>query len=149
MVLRNPDAMNMRRIVVGLGTTLALAGLLQSRPVPAGAIEANAVIRNVHYDCAFAPLFFASFPYSGLLVLNFNRGIITGTYTDTSIKPGSPFGNRLPHTVSGGADGSNIHLNIGAVWFNGIIQGDTISGSAMIRGRVYEFEAKERVAKAR
>lgn len=109
----------------------------------AEAVQATNV-RNVHYVAAYQPLVGGSIPFSGSLVLNFNRGIVSGTYTDESIQPGAPFANRRNAPVSGGVDGDNIHLNIGGSFsFNGKLEGDTISGSAFYRGRIYQFLAKQ------
>ncbi len=115
---------------------------------PAGAVQTTGVARNVQYVAAFEPLFNASIPFSGRIVLNFNNGIVSGSYTDMSIQPNAPFTNRVNVPISGGVDGDNIHFTIGGTFtFNGKIEGDTISGSATYRGKVYQFLARQGVPK--
>ena len=112
------------------------------------AIQTNGVARNVHYVAAFQPLNGGSIPFSAEMVLNYNNGIISGTYNDRSIQPNAPFANRTNVPVAGGVSGDNIHFSIGMTFsFNGKIEGDTISGSAYWRGRIYEFLARQGVPK--
>jgi hypothetical protein len=112
--------------------------------VPRADAVSTSMARNVHYVAAMQTLFGMGLPFSGTLVLNYNHGIVSGTYTDQSIQPGAPFANRPPVAVSGGVDGDNIHLNIGGSFnFNGKLEGDTISGSAFYRGKIVQFLARE------
>ncbi len=115
---------------------------------PAAAITTTGVAKNIHYVVAFQPLYGGNIPFSGTMILNFNNGIISGTYTDMSIQPYAPFQNRINVPVAGGVSGDNIHLQIGGtLTFNGKIEGDTISGSAFYHGRIYQFLAKQGVPK--
>lgn len=114
------------------------------------AISTNAEVRNVPYVVAYQPSIGGNggTPYSGKLILNYNHGIVSGRYTDESIKPGAPFAQRPNTSVSGGVDGNRIHFTIGGSFtFNGTIEGETISGSATYRGRIYNFMAKQGKAK--
>jgi hypothetical protein len=100
---------------------------------------------SVEYVAAFAPLHSQAYPYSGLLRLNINNGIISGTYVSTSIRP-DPMQGRIIE-VTGNISGDNVMFNIGnAIAFTGTIQGKkghTFVGSAIWRGHIYVFEAKQ------
>ncbi len=114
----------------------------------ANAVQTTGVARNVHYVAAFQPLFGANIPFSGRIVLNFNNGIVSGSYSDMSIQPNAPFSNRVNVPISGGVDGDNIHFSIGGTFtFNGKIERDAISGSATFRGQIYQFLARQGVPK--
>ena len=117
-------------------TVLALAG-------PADAVSTKGIARNVHYVVAFRPFNSMAIPFTGTMILTFNDGIVSGTYTDDSIKPGGPLANRRNVSVNGGVNGEAIHLTIGTLSFNGRLYGETIAGSAIERGRLYEFEAQQ------
>jgi hypothetical protein len=121
----------------------AAVGLLLALPTLARAVTIQGVAHNVPYVIAFHPLNSSAHPYVGQLHLNFNNGIVSGTYTDLSNKPGSPFanGNNLP--VSGNTSGSQVTLVIRQVTFRGTISGNTMSGSATIRGSIYTFHAQQ------
>ena len=97
--------------------------------------------RNVAYVIGFHPLHSSTQPYLGQMHLNFADGIISGTYTDISIKPGSPFANAHNLSVSGGASSDHVTLVIRNVTFRGTMTGQKMSGSATIRGTIYQFEA--------
>ena len=110
------------------------------------AVQTSGVARNVPYVAAFQPLMSANIPFSARMVLNYNNGVVSGNYTDMSIQPNAPFANRTNVPISGGVDGDNIHFSIGVAFtFNGKIEGDTISGSATYRGRIYQFLARQGV----
>jgi hypothetical protein len=116
--------------------------------IPAGLVAgARAVttqnVRNVPYVIGFHPLHSSQTPYLGQLHLNFNNGIVSGTYTDLSIRPGSPFANAHNIPVSGNLSGSQITLIVRQITFRGTVNGNKMSGSATIRGSIYTFEAQE------
>lgn len=126
------------------------AAALWAAPFRIEAISTNAEVRNVPYVVAYQPSIGGNgaTPYSGKMTLNYDRGIVSGRYTDESIKPGAPFAQRPNTSVSGGVNGHRIHFTIGGSFsFNGTIEGETISGSATYRGRIYNFMAKQGKAK--
>ena len=82
-------------------------------------------------------------PYLGQLHLTFNNGVVSGTYTDLSIRPGSPFANAQNLPVSGNVSESHVTLIIRQVTFRGTMSGNKMSGSATIRGSIYTFEAQQ------
>jgi hypothetical protein len=97
--------------------------------------------RNVAYVIGFQPLHSSTQPYLGQMHLNFANGIISGTYTDISIKPGGPFANAHNLSVSGGVSSDHVTLIIRNITFKGTMNGQKMSGSATIRGTIYQFEA--------
>ena len=120
---------------------VALSGALTSA---ADAVAVQGVVRDVPYVIGFAPLNSSTQPYVGQMHLNFNNGIISGRYTDISIKPGSPFANGYNLPVSGGVSGDgNVTLIVRQVTFRGTMKGTWMSGSATIHGRIYTFEAEQ------
>ena len=118
-----------------------LAGLAAA--ARAVAINGAATAQNVPYVIGFHPLHSSQTPYLGQMHLNFNHGIISGTYTDISIRPGSPFANAHNIAVSGGLSGSQITLHIRQITFRGTLTGEKMSGSATIRGSIYTFAAQQ------
>jgi hypothetical protein len=107
-------------------------------------VSSHNVVSNVPYVAAFAPLHSQSYPYSGNMRLNFNQGIISGSYTDTSIRPGGPLAQRMKAPVVGGVDAQgNIHFTIGPLSFHGTLRGPWITGTANARGRFWNFQAKQ------
>jgi hypothetical protein len=130
-----------------LGRGMAAAALLLTLAGIAGgaalAVTATGTAKNVPYVVAYRLKNTQDFPYEGTMVLNFNDGIISGTYTDSSVRPGGPLANRHNAQISGGTSGGNIHFTIGGGGFSfrGTITGDTITGTAQARGRMFEFEA--------
>jgi len=107
------------------------------------AVAVNGVVKNVPYVIGFHPLHSSQTPYLGQMHLNFNNGIISGTYTDISIRPGSPFANAHNIAVSGGLSGSQVSLHIRRVTFRGTLTGEKMNGSATIGGSIYTFEARQ------
>lgn len=108
------------------------------------AMSTQTVAHNVPYVAAYTPVNSNAQPYSGNMKLNFNHGIISGTYTDTSIKPGAPLYNRRNVPVSGGVDASGrANLIIGPLSFRGTLEGPLFSGTATIHGRRYTFKAHQ------
>jgi hypothetical protein len=128
------------RLLAGLAVAL-----LSAFPFQAGAVAVNAgaTAQNVPYVIGFHPLNSSQTPYLGQLHLNFNKGIVSGTYTDLSVRPGSPFANARNVPVAGGLSGSQITLHIRQVTFRGTLTGEKMSGSATIRGTVYAFHAQQ------
>ncbi|MBV8344846.1 MAG: hypothetical protein JO190_07625 [Candidatus Eremiobacteraeota bacterium] len=118
-----------------------LAGLPEA--ARAVAVNGNGTAQNVPYVIGFHPLHSSQTPYLGQMHLNFNHGIVSGTYTDMSIRPGSPFANAHNIPVSGGLSGSQITLNIRQITFRGTLTGEKMSGSATIRGSIYTFAAQQ------
>ena len=110
------------------------------------AYGAQSVVRNVPYVAAFAPLNSSASPFSGTMRLNFNHGIVSGYYDDTSISPRGPLANRLRVPVSGGVSGDgSINLLIGPLSFHGRLHGRWMKGTATAYGRIYTFSAKQGV----
>jgi hypothetical protein len=108
------------------------------------AMSTQAVAKDVPYVAAFAPLNSNAQPYSGNMKLNFNHGTISGTYTDTSLKPGGPLYNRRNVPVSGGVNSSgHATLLIGPLSFHGTLSGQWFSGTATVKGRIYTFKARQ------
>jgi hypothetical protein len=120
-----------------MAISLALPAAVQAVSVQSG------VARNVPYVIGFHPLNSSQHPYLGQMHLNFNHGVISGTYTDISVKPGSPFANAHNIPVSGGVSNSQVTLIIRQVTFRGTISGEKMSGSATIRGSIYQFAAQQ------
>jgi hypothetical protein len=130
----------MARQVFVLGFTIAL---LLVFPSNARAVAVQSVAHNVPYVIGFHPLHSSQTPYLGQMHLNFNKGIVSGTYTDISTRPGSPFANSHNIAVSGGLSGSQITLHVRQVTFRGTLSGEKMSGSATIRGTIYTFAAQQ------
>lgn len=130
--------MNRRFLIGAIALALPLA-----LPFHAGAVAVQGNVRNVPYLIAFHPLHSTQHPYLGQMHLNFNEGIISGTYTDISVRPGSPFANAHNIAVAGGTSGGNVTLRIRQVTFRGTMEGEKMSGSATIRGTVYTFAAQQ------
>lgn len=83
-------------------------------------------------------------PFSGILKLNFNHGIVSGTYVSNSVRPDPLFGRTIG--VNGGVSHGQITLNFGAsggfVVRGTLAEDGEISGTATIRGRFFSFLAK-------
>ena len=127
-----------RSFVIAAAIALSLA-----LPYAARAVAVNGTAQNVPYVIGFHPLHSSQTPYLGQMHLNFNHGIISGTYTDISVRPGSPFANAYHIAVSGGLSGSQVTLHIRQVTFRGTLTGEKMSGSATIRGAIYTFAAQQ------
>jgi hypothetical protein len=76
--------------------------------------------------------------------LTYNQGgIITGRYTDTSVRPGGPLANARNLWISGGVNHGQIHFTIGQRFsVQGTIAHGTITGTAIVRGVFFDFQAK-------
>ncbi len=106
-------------------------------------VSTSGTVKNVPYVIAFRPLNSTQEPYVGQMFLNFNNGIVSGRYTDLSIRPGSPFANQTDVPVSGGVSDGNVQLVIRQHTFQGTMKGDWMSGNVTLRGRIYVFEAEQ------
>lgn len=132
----------MFRSVLGTGLTIALLVALSSNARAVTTSNAPPNEKNVPYVMGFNPLNSSAHPYLGQLHLTFNDGVLSGTYTDLSIKPGSPFANTHNITVSGNYSGSHVTLIIRHITFRGTFSSPSkMSGSGTIRGSIYVFEA--------
>lgn len=130
--------MTRRFFYIGLAIAMTLFAPLQVR-----AVTVQTVAQNVPYVIGFHPLNSSAHPYVGQMHLNFNKGVISGTYTDISNKPGSPFANARNIPVTGGVSGEHVSLIIRNVTFRGTTSGEKMSGSGTIRGTVYTFAAQQ------
>lgn len=106
-------------------------------------VSTSGTVKNVPYVIAFRPLNSVQQPYVGQMYLNFNNGIVTGKYTDISIRPGSPFAYGSDIPVSGGVSNGNVQLIIRQHTFRGTMKGDWMSGNVTLHGRIYVFEAEQ------
>ena len=122
---------------------LLASALILAFPSAAGAVAVQGVVHNVPYVIGFRPMHSQTQPYLGQMSLNFNNGVISGRYTDISVKPGSPFANAVNLPVSGGVSESHLTLIIRQVTFRGSLKDEWMSGSATIRGAIYVFEAEQ------
>jgi hypothetical protein len=111
-------------------------------PSAARAVTVQGVVHNVPYVIGFRPLNSHQQPYLGQMHLNFNHGIISGTYTDISTRPGGPLANARNVAVQGGITRDHLTLLIRHVTFRGSMNGDRMSGSGSVGGRIYQFEAR-------
>jgi hypothetical protein len=110
---------------------------------PAGAVT-NYAAHTVPYVVAYERTVRGGIPYSGQMTLTYNSGgIITGRYTDTSIRPGGPLANARNVWISGGITHNDIHFTIGQRFsVRGTIANGTITATAIVRGVFYDFKAK-------
>jgi hypothetical protein len=106
-------------------------------------ITSQSVLRDVRFEVTFGPVNQPHF-YSGNMLLNFNKGTVSGTYNDTSVRPGGPMHNRRNVPVSGGLN-SEAHatLLIGPLTFRGTLQGESYTGTATWGSRVFTFNARQ------
>lgn len=108
------------------------------------AVSVHASQWSATYVAAYNPLWNGGVPYSGDLKLKFNHGIISGTYTATSVKPDPMYGRLV--NVTGTVTSGNIYLDVGGMsGYNvrGKLENDgTIAGTATRSGKQYRFLAK-------
>jgi hypothetical protein len=106
-------------------------------------ITSQSVAQNVRYEVTFGPVNQPHF-YSGNMLLNFNKGTVSGTYNDTSVRPGGPMHNRRNVPVSGGLN-SEAHatLLIGPLTFRGTMKGESFTGTATWGSRVFTFSGRQ------
>lgn len=126
-------------------TTAALATvLLTGLAIPALAVTNGGATAATPYVAAFAPIFGNSgAPHSGEMRLSVRDGIISGTYTGTSVRP-DYFDDRIvPVTGNVSSTDGYVTLLIGGMFsMHGTMNGDgTISGTAIDDGQFYEFMA--------
>jgi hypothetical protein len=122
-----------------------LLSLLAMPALPALAVTVHLPVWQATYVAAFQPTFGRQgVPYSGIMVLKFNHGIISGTYDSTSVRPDPLRGRIVP--VTGNVSHGNITLILqasGGFTVRGTLSDDaSISGTATIRGSFYSFLAK-------
>jgi hypothetical protein len=83
-------------------------------------------------------------PFSGTMKLTVDHGIVKGTYIGESVRPDPLYGRIV--SITGGVEHGRIMLNFSA--FGGftvhgtLAQDGEISGTAVIRGSLYNFLAK-------
>ena len=97
------------------------------------------------YVAAYQPTFGTQgVPYSGIMKLSFNHGIVSGTYVAESVRPDPLYGRTI--AVSGNVGGDQVTLNLsaaGGFTVRGTLHHNgELSGTATIRGRFDNFLAK-------
>jgi hypothetical protein len=127
------------------GASVMLLALLSAPALPALAVVLHGHVWEATYVAAYQPQFGpAKVPYSGILKLKFNNGIISGTYESTSVRTDPLYGRTI--AVSGNVSEGQILLNFsafGGFTMRGTLASDgEISGTATIRGQFYNFLAK-------
>jgi hypothetical protein len=128
--------------------TAALALLLASSALPAPAVVTTLVHRQVWsatYVAAYQSQFGArGVPFTGTLKLNFNHGVINGTYVAHSVRPDPLVGRTT--LVTGTLSHGQIRLTFqapGGFTVRGTLAEDAhISGTATVRGSFFSFLAK-------
>lgn len=122
-----------------------LALLLSAYALPAIAVVVHGRVWQATYIAAYQPTFGAQrVPNSGTMKLNFNNGIISGTYVSESVRPDPLYGRTIG--VSGNVSEGQITLIFqtgGGFTVRGSLAGDgEISGTATINGSFYDFLAR-------
>lgn len=130
--------MHVFAIVAALFMPFTLAAVQNAPEHPA--------IWSATYVAAYQPQFGNSgaVPYSGIMKLNFNNGVVSGTYDSQSVRP-DPLSGRIVN-VTGTISGTHVSLRFATSSFtlsNGTIKGHgTIQGTANYQGHLYNFLAK-------
>jgi hypothetical protein len=124
---------------------LATGFLTLGLAIPALAVTNGGAGTATPYVAAFAPIFGNSgAPHSGEMRLFVRDGIITGTYTGTSVRP-DYFDDRIV-PVTGNVSSTNGYVTLligGMLSLHGTMDGNgTITGTAFDDGRFYEFMAE-------
>jgi hypothetical protein len=124
-------------IVIALFAPSTLAAVQNAPEHPA--------VWSATYVAAYQPQFGTQgVPYSGVMKLNFNHGIISGTYDSESSRP-DPLRGRVVN-LTGTISGEHVSLRFSMSSFtlsNGTINGHgTIQGTADYQGHLYNFMAK-------
>ncbi len=106
---------------------------------------AHPAVWSATYVAAYQPQFGTQgVPYSGVMKLKFNHGVISGTYDSQSVRP-DPLRGRIVN-VTGTISGEHVSLRFATSSFtlsNGTINGHgTIQGTANYQGHLYNFMAK-------
>lgn len=123
-----------------LALTLVLAALTAA---PALAVISHGAVWKATYVAAFQPQFGTQgVPYSGLMKLRFDHGIISGTYDSTSVRPDPMYGRII--NVTGALSKTSVILHIASLTIlNGSMDPNgVITGSASWQGRLFNFMAK-------
>jgi hypothetical protein len=124
---------------------MAAFGLTAVAWLPAGAVTQSGprtVSYVVGYQHAIRP---PGVPFTGEMRLTFNNGIVSGRYTDTSIRPGGPLANVRNAAVQGGVDEDHgrIHFTIATRFrVSGTFEHGIIDGNANVRNVIYNFHAR-------
>ena len=132
--------MKILRIAAVCAIVCALLGVQ-----PAQAVVMHGRVWEATYVAAYQPTFGAAkVPYSGIMKLKFNHGIVSGTYVSESVRPDPLYGRTIP--VSGNVSEGQITLifsTFGGFTVRGTLSADgEISGTATIKGSFYSFLAK-------
>jgi hypothetical protein len=126
---------------------LALVAALYA-PVMVAVVEnapAHPAVWSATYVAAYQPQFgnTGAVPYSGIMKLKFNHGVISGTYESQSVRP-DPLSNRIVNVT--GTIGKDNHVSLRFASFS--MLGGTIGASGTIKGtgnwngHLYNFLAK-------
>ncbi len=126
-----------------LAAVLAILTSLQS--LTALAVVVHGRVWEATYVAAYQPTFGSQkVPYSGIMKLKFNHGIVSGTYLSESVRPDPLYGRTI--AVTGNVSEGQITLNLSAMGgftVRGTLGGDgQISGTATVKGSFYNFLAK-------
>lgn len=129
--------------VFHLAALFAVLASMQS--LTALAVVVHGRVWEATYVAAYQPTFGPQkVPYSGILKLKFNHGIVSGTYVSESVRPDPLYGRTI--AVSGNVSEGQITLNLqamGGFTVRGTLSGDgEISGTATVKGSFYHFLAK-------
>ncbi len=124
--------------ILTVAATAAVVAVIAAEPYAAIA-QRHTVDYVVGYQTRFRP---TGSPWTGRMTLTFNNGIISGRYTDTSLRPGGPLANVRNATVTGGETNGNIRFTIGHHFsVHGTISEGKINGTAMVRSTAFDFHA--------
>jgi hypothetical protein len=121
------------------------AFILALTMLPGLAVVLHGHVWEATYVAAYQPTFGPSkVPYSGILKLRFDHGIVNGTYVSESVRPDSLYGRTI--AVSGNVSEGQITLIFqapGGFTVRGTLAGNgEISATATVRGSFYSFLAK-------
>ena len=126
---------------------LVAVGLAFCSIVPALAFSVHGARWQATYVAAYQPAIGTrsnNLPFTGTMKLTVDHGIIKGTYVSESIRP-DPLRGRIV-TISGGVEHGHIMLifsALGGFTVHGTLAQDgEISGTAVIRGSLYNFLAR-------
>jgi hypothetical protein len=119
--------------------------LLSVYALPAIAVVVHGRVWQATYIAAYQPTFGVQrVPHSGTMKLNFNNGIVSGTYVSESVRPDPLYGRTIG--VSGNVSEGQITLifqTAGGFTVRGTLAGDgEIAGTATINGSFYDFLAR-------
>lgn len=107
------------------------------------AVITHAPVWSATYVAAFQPqLGSQGVPYSGIMKLNFNHGIVSGTYESTSVRPDPMYGRIINVTGTLSKGSMILHIASLTILNGSMAQNGTISGTATWQGRLWNFLAK-------